>query len=287
VNAHIARPTPPPRLRSQERCRRCQDERHYAFARHDGLHECESPGDSTGPASPIHLSRNHSGHLPKHSAERSVLETCWSLHDNLTKADIFRPLVEHYPSTLSTNTAAQSDTLSTTRSATISTPNSSPEPLVNLDALKFPLPEESQQLAQIIATREPVSTEHQDDLNAKIEPVVSTPISPLEASLTSFLTLTQNAPTKVICQRLSEDWEGSFSDLASAIDFEKKLWALQGLSRLGGLLDKKEVVRHDSEPKFEVEDEKSLEGRYETGSIVHISEDGGKSTSEPCCLRCF
>lgn len=47
------------------------------------------------------------------------------------------------------------------------------------------------------------------------------------------LRLMEIARSRIICQRLCEDWDGVEPELKRYIDFEKRLWALTALKRVG------------------------------------------------------
>ncbi|ETI28355.1 hypothetical protein G647_00804 [Cladophialophora carrionii CBS 160.54] len=97
-----------------------------------------------------------------------------------------------------------------------------------------------------------------------------TTIRQLVESLPGLLVLAQNAPIKVVCRRLHEDWEGANPDVVDIVTLQKKLWALVGLRRLNELLSAKRVFHNSSEAQAEEKDEKPAQDEK---SIVHISED--------------
>jgi hypothetical protein len=59
-------------------------------------------------------------------------------------------------------------------------------------------------------------------------PTANSPSTPWQLCLR----IMDRASNRILCQRLAENWEGIESDLREHIDFEKRLWALNALSRL-------------------------------------------------------
>jgi len=59
------------------------------------------------------------------------------------------------------------------------------------------------------------------------------------------------ARSRTICQRLCEDWDGIEPELRREIDFDKRLWALTALKRVGngfqhGAQDSRQMNRVES-----------------------------------------
>jgi hypothetical protein len=53
------------------------------------------------------------------------------------------------------------------------------------------------------------------------------------AAYQKSLRMMEIARSQIICQRLCEDWDGIEQELKDDIDFERRLWALAALKRLG------------------------------------------------------
>lgn len=99
----------------------------------------------------------------------------------------------------------------------------------------------------------------------------------LEGRFPSMLRLMQSASNEIHCQRLYERWDGVSFDLAKLIDFEKRLWALNGLKRLDDLQMKGGSFSDGSRsPENDGDATKLVE---EGKNVLHICVDGGMSCS--------
>ena len=88
------------------------------------------------------------------------------------------------------------------------------------------------------------------------------------------LRIMDRAPNQILCQRLAENWEGIESDLREHIDFEKRLWALNALSRLDEGLGNQRGRPGMGNVPMERRKGRELE-------VVQICEIGGKIFSRP------